>query len=96
MSTVELDPRLLREDAVPVRGPWREALARLARNRAAAASALILALIALLCIVGPLVSPRTMRAMSSHSTAPTARNISTKFRPKNTTSRITKNMKGSE
>jgi oligopeptide transport system permease protein len=57
MSTVELDPRLLHEDAVPVRGPWREALARLARNRAAAASALILALIALVCVLGPLVSP---------------------------------------
>jgi hypothetical protein len=31
-----------------------------------------------------------MRAMSSHNTAPTAMNISTKFRPKNTTSMMTK------
>ena len=42
------------------------------------------------------VWPRTMRAMSSHSTAPTAMNIRTKFRPKKTTSRMTKKMKGSE
>ena len=42
------------------------------------------------------VWPRTMRAMSSHCTAPTARNISTKLRPKNTTSMMTKKMKGSE
>ena len=42
------------------------------------------------------VWPRTMRAMSSHSTAPTAMNISMKLRPKNTTSMMTKKMKGSE
>jgi oligopeptide transport system permease protein len=57
MSTVELDPRLLGEDAIQVRGPWREALARLVRNRAAVASAALLTVIALLCVLGPLFSP---------------------------------------
>ncbi len=54
MSAVELDQRV-REDAI--RGPWREALSRLLRNRAAVASALVLAVIALLCVFGPLFSP---------------------------------------
>ncbi len=42
------------------------------------------------------VWPRTIRAMVSHSTAPMATNIRTKFSPNVTISRITKKMKGSE
>ncbi len=56
MSTVEVDPRLLGEGRRAARGPWREALTRLRRNRAALASALLLVLIALVCLAGPLVS----------------------------------------
>ncbi len=40
------------------------------------------------------VWPRTMRAMSSQLIAPMATKISRMLRPKNTISRITKNMKG--
>ena len=40
------------------------------------------------------VWPRTMRATSSHETSPTAAKISTRLRPKNVVSRMTKNMNG--
>ena len=57
MTTTELDPQLLGEDAQRIRGPWHDALVRLRRNRAAVASAVLLALIALVCLLGPLASP---------------------------------------
>ncbi len=42
------------------------------------------------------VWPRTIRAMSSHSVEPMAMKMMTRLRPKNTTIRMTKKMKGSE
>ncbi|MBW8760296.1 MAG: ABC transporter permease subunit [Burkholderiales bacterium] len=45
-------------DAAPAgRGPWRDARVRFMRHRAAVASVVILALIALACVFGPLVLP---------------------------------------
>lgn len=49
--------------AAPARGLWRDALGRLARNRGALAAALIVAVIALLAVVGPLLSPHTHDAL---------------------------------
>jgi oligopeptide transport system permease protein len=49
----------LAEPAAPVTGRslWADALSRLARNRAAAASAVFLVVMALAAIVGPMLSP---------------------------------------
>ena len=45
-------------DAAPVgRSPWRDARVRFLRNRAAVASSVILALIALACVFGPMLLP---------------------------------------
>ncbi|MBC5764330.1 ABC transporter permease [Ramlibacter albus] len=43
--------------AVPGRSPWSDAKRRFIRNRAAVASVIILAIIALACIIGPWVLP---------------------------------------
>ncbi|MGY8996773.1 MAG: ABC transporter permease subunit [Alphaproteobacteria bacterium] len=40
----------------PPRSPWRDATTRLARNRAAVVSAIILGLITLACVLGPMLS----------------------------------------
>ncbi len=47
----------LARGAVKGRSLWQDALARLRRNRAAMASVVVLALIALACALGPLLSP---------------------------------------
>ena len=45
-------------DAAPAgRSPWRDARKRFMRHRAAVASVVILALIALACVIGPMVLP---------------------------------------
>ena len=54
----ELMEQLAQVPAAPAgRSPWDDARARFLRNRAAVASALVLALIGLLCAVGPWVLP---------------------------------------
>ena len=58
MSTkAELLPDLLEPDETTSRGPWREAAQRLARNRAAVVSIVVLIVIALAAIAAPLLSP---------------------------------------
>jgi len=52
-----LIPKSATEMALPARSPWLDARQRFMRNRAALVSLLILALIALVCLVGPWLSP---------------------------------------
>jgi oligopeptide transport system permease protein len=44
-------------DGAPTKPPWRRAVARFARNRPAIAGSFVLAVIAIFCLIGPLLSP---------------------------------------
>jgi len=57
MSDLSLSPTVLPGGAPRSRSLWSDSWRRLRRNRAAVASAIVLALIALACLLGPLVSP---------------------------------------
>jgi oligopeptide transport system permease protein len=53
-----VQPAVLTE--APGRSLWQDAMRRLARNRMAMASLVLLVLIALLCVFGPMLSPHSM------------------------------------